>query len=107
MTLQEFERRRLGVEREKFRGDFGDPINFGIERGAFEKKRLQRLIDLGKGVRSKTVQAKVARWKRQLQRVDVSIDRLEKLRGELAESRLHLDLPPARTPVLLTRPRFE
>ncbi len=107
MTLQEFERCRLGLEREKFRGELADPLNFGIDRAQFEKNRLQKLIELGKGVRSKTVQAKIDRWKRQLRRVNVSINRLGKLKAEIAASRLKIDLSTAASPFSSARPRFE
>lgn len=108
MTLQEFERHRLGLEREKFHGELGNPLNFGMDRALFEKKRLQHLIDLGRGVPSKTVQAKVQRWKRQMHRVDASIKHLEKIKEEIEQARLKVTLPDSSLqPLRRLRARFE
>ena len=107
MTLQEFERLRMDMERNKFRSDSVDPVLFGIERGRFEKQKLQKLIDLGQGVRSKTVQAKIERWKRQLKRLDGSMERLNALKDELKVSRLEVRAPQPFPKTVSSRVRVE
>lgn len=93
MTLQEFEKFRLSVEQQKFQADSLDPLRYGIQRDTFRKDKLKRLISTGAKVNSKTVQAKVARWKRQLTRLDKSQARLEKLSSEIAAGKLQVSLP--------------
>src|SRR5689334_19513957 len=88
MTLQEFEKFRIDLEREEFQGAPADPLHFGIERCKHEKERLNKLVSLGDGVRSKTVKAKIERWRRQINRLDSFIDRMEKLKREIQSSRL-------------------
>ncbi|MFN7140402.1 MAG: hypothetical protein ACK4UN_13780, partial [Limisphaerales bacterium] len=88
MTLQDFEKVRTGIVQQTFGGDFADPLQYGIHRGRFEQAKLQKLIDLGKNVRSKTVQAKIVRWKRQVQRIDEKVERLKKLKADIEASRV-------------------
>ncbi len=93
MTLQEFEKFRISLEQQKFHAESLDPLHYGIQRDTFRKERLNKLISAGGKVNSKTVQAKVARWKRQLQRLDKSQARLEKLREEIESGKLQVHLP--------------
>ena len=95
MTRKEFEAYRLSVEKETFTKSFSDPIVYGIERTIFRKQKLLKLIDTGKKVKSRTVQAKIQRWQRQLQRLDNSQSHLEKLRTELSASKLQVVAPAA------------
>ena len=94
MTLQEFEKFRLSLEQQKFNTDSLDPLVYGIERDHFRKDRLKQLISVGTRVDSKTVQAKVARWKRKVERLEQSQARLEKLRNETCNHRLDVEVPP-------------
>jgi len=94
MTLQEFEKFRISLEQQKFNADSLDPLHYGIQRDVFRKDKLKRLISAGAKVDSKTVKAKIARWKRQLLRLDKSQARLEKLREEITAGKLHVQVPP-------------
>ena len=93
MTLQEFEKFRISLERQKFQAESLDPLHYGIQRDEFKKSRLSQLIAAGVAVNSKTVAAKVARWKRQLVRLNQSQARLEKLRQEINASKLEVSVP--------------
>jgi hypothetical protein len=93
MTLQEFEKFRISVERQKFQAESLDPLHYGIQRDEFKKARLAQLIAAGVKVDSKTVAAKISRWKRQLLRLDQSQARLEKLRQEIAAGKLQVTVP--------------
>ena len=97
MTRKEFEIFRLSLEKEKFHKMVSDPIDYGIQRTIFKKERLQKLIGVGKGIRSRTVQAKVERWKRQLDRLDQSQAHLTELKKDLETARLKVTprIPPA------------
>src|SRR2546430_12532606 len=94
MTLREFEKYRISLEQLKFRAESLDPLHYGIQRDTFRKDRLKKLITAGAKVNSKTVHAKVTRWKRQLERLDQSQARMEKLRNEIESGQLHVSLPP-------------
>ncbi|MDB6026774.1 MAG: hypothetical protein JWM68_2997 [Verrucomicrobiales bacterium] len=93
MTLQEFEKFRISLEQQKFISESFDPLVYGIQRDLFRKDKLKRLIDVGARLDSKTVQAKVARWKRKLGRLDQSQARLQKLRDEIVSSQLDVQVP--------------
>jgi hypothetical protein len=104
MTRKEFEAYRLSVEKEKFSKSVSDPIAYGIERTIFRKQKLKKLIDAGKNIDSRTVKAKVERWKRQLNRLDLSQEHLTELRKDLTASRL--DIRPLPTPGRTQKPAF-
>ncbi len=93
MTRKEFEFFRLSVEQETFPRNISDPIEFGIQRTLFRKQKLKKLIAAGKGVSSKTVQAKVDRWRRQLGRLERSQAQMTRLKKELSASRLVIYRP--------------
>jgi hypothetical protein len=97
MTLQEFEQFKIGIESDKSCPSLGGPLHQQIEHEQTEKIKLQRLIELGKDVRSKTVQLKVEGWKRRLKRIESSIDRLERLKTEIAASNLKVSPPDSNT----------
>lgn len=92
MTLQEFEKFRISLEQHKFHADSLDPLEYGIQRDAFRKEQLKKLITTGAKVESKTVRAKVERWKRQVQRLDKNQARMETLRKEIASGRLQVEV---------------
>ena len=86
MTRKEFDRVRLGIEKEKFVGDYSDAISFGIKRAEFEQQRFQRLMAAAAEVPgSKTVRTKLEIWKRQLERAGEAQRRLEKIQHERVE----------------------
>ena len=96
MTLQEFEKFRISLEQQKFTAESLDPLHYGIQRDVFRKDKLKKLISAGTKIQSKTVQAKIVRWKRQLLRLDKSQARLEKLREEITAGKLHVQVPPSK-----------
>ena len=93
MTRKEFEAFRLAVEKEKFTQLASDPIEYGIQRIEFRRQKLKKLINAGKGIDSRTIQAKIVRWKRQLDRLEKSESRLAELRSDISASRLHISQP--------------
>lgn len=93
MTRKEFEIFRLSLEKEKFPKSISDPIEFGIQRTIFKKEKLRKLISVGKNIRSRTVQAKIERWKRQLNKLEQSQAHLTELKKDLASSRLEVEVP--------------
>ncbi len=110
MTRQDFEKARTGIVQKGFSGDFADPLQYGIQRGNFERDKLQKLIELGKNVPSKTVKDKVERWKKQVEKIDARVTELQKLKDEIRASRVRIGLPGSqqaapREPT--RRPRFE
>lgn len=87
MTRKEFERIRIEIESEKFRGDCTDPIAYGIERAAFEKEKFKRLIAAARQVPMQTARTKMEQWKRQLERATESQERFQKIKDEIAKVR--------------------
>lgn len=83
MTRKEFERIRLEIEGEKFIGDCSDPIDYGIQRAAFERDKFKRLIAAARQVPMQTARTKMEQWKRQLERATLSQHRFEKIRAEI------------------------
>src|SRR5262245_22941210 len=98
MTLQEFEKFRISLEQQRFQAESLDPLDYGIKRDDFRKAQLKKLISIGAKVNSKTVQAKVERWKRQVRRIDESQARLEKLRSEIESGKLQLEVARSKSP---------
>ncbi len=82
-----------------------DPIDYGIQRIEFRRQKLKKLITAGKGIDSRTVQAKLARWKRQLDRLDKSESRLSELKTDISTSRLHITQPTQLLAVTVTNSR--
>ena len=93
MTRKEFEAFRLSVEKEKFTQLASDPIEYGIQRIEFRRQKLKKLINAGKGIDSRTIQAKIARWKRQLDRLGKSESRLNDLKTDITTSKLQIGRP--------------
>jgi hypothetical protein len=89
MTKKEFEKLTQSITSERFIGDISDPLEYGIQRGAFEKHKFTRLIAAAKQVKlnGKTVRSKLELWNRMLARTEQSQTRLEKLRKEIQASR--------------------
>jgi hypothetical protein len=85
MTLREFDKLRLSIEREKFICDC-EPISYGIKRAIFQQNKLKRLIAAAKQVDMKMARTKLALWERQLERAGRTQTRFEKIRDE---SRAH------------------
>lgn len=94
MTRKEFELFRLSLEKEHPPATVSDPIEYGIQRTIFKKEKLKRLIGVGKGIRSRTVQAKVERWKRQLEKLSQSQKHLLTLKQDIQSTRLSIDVSP-------------
>jgi capsule polysaccharide modification protein KpsS len=95
MTRKEFERIRIEIEGEKFSGDCSDPIAYGIERAAFEREKFKRLIAAARQVPMQTARAKLAQWKRQLERATQSQERFQKIRDEIKNVRPNFFVTPA------------
>lgn len=93
MTRKEFETFRLLVEKEKFTQMASDPLDYGIQRIEFRRQKLKKLISAGKEIDSRTVQAKIARWKRQLSRLEASENRLAGLKSDISGSKLRIEAP--------------
>lgn len=87
MTRKEFERIRIEIESEKFRGDCTDPIVYGIQRAAFEREKFKRLIAAARQVPMQTARTKLEQWKRQLERATESQQRFQKIRDEIEKVR--------------------
>jgi hypothetical protein len=96
MTRKEFEVFRLSLEKEKFPKAISDPIDYGIQRTIFKREKLRKLITIGKNIRSRTVQAKIERWKRQLSKLEQSQAHLTELKQELDAARLTVTSPASR-----------
>src|SRR5687768_11151923 len=90
MTRKEFEVFRLSLEKEKFPTAISDPIEYGIHRTIFKREKLKKLINIGKNIRSRTVQSKIERWKRQLDRLGNSQEHLTALKKELDAAKISL-----------------
>ena len=82
MSFKGFEKFRHELFREQFRGENLHPIIYGLERNAFEKRRLRQLIDVGEGVDAITVKSKLVQWKRQIKRLEKVEERFLRLAGE-------------------------
>ena len=83
MTRKEFEKLRLAIEAEKFQEEFTDPINYGIQRAAFEGEKFRKLIAAARQVNMQTTRAKMEQWQWQLERANQSQQRFERLRQEI------------------------
>ncbi len=105
MTRKEFERIRLEIESEKFIGDCSDPINYGIQRAAFECDKFKRLIAVARKVPMQTARAKMEQWKRQLERATQSQERFQKIHDEIQHVRPNFVVtrPPAESPRAATK----
>jgi hypothetical protein len=90
MTRKEFEALRQSIEREKFEGDYADPITYGLQRALFEKRKFKRLITAARSVKLQTAKTKAEQWRRQLERAEQSHTRFLKLQKELRMLRPHL-----------------
>jgi hypothetical protein len=94
MTRKEFEKLRLSVEEEDFFGNCSSPIEFGIQRAAFEKKKFQKLIAMARKVNFKTTRAKAQQWHRQLERAKHSLERFHELKKEIEAARIQIQPAP-------------
>jgi hypothetical protein len=96
MTRKEFELFRLSLEKENSPKAVSDPIDYGIQRTLFKKEKLKKLIGAGKNIRSRTVQSKIERWKRQLDKLERSQAHLVQLKEEMSAARLDVTVPGPR-----------
>lgn len=89
MTLKEFDKIRIEIQRERYVGTCSDPITFGIRRAIFDQVRFKRLIaEAGKVSNpTKSLQLRMAQWQRQFDRAICTQHRLEQTR-ETAERNL-------------------
>jgi hypothetical protein len=92
MTRKEFERLRISIEGEAFLGDYTNPLEYGIQRAAFEKRKFQKLISAAGKVNMRTTRAKAEQWQRQLEKSQVSHDRFKALKKEMDAAKIHIDL---------------
>jgi|GEM_PF-1759816 len=93
MTLKEFEKLRLSIERVKFVGDSSNPITYGIERAVFEKEKFKKLIAAAKPMEMKMARTKLELWKRQLERANQSHARFKKIQDEIRAMRIDRVVP--------------
>ena len=92
MTRKEFEKLRMSIEEEDFCGNYTDPIEFGIQRAAFEKQKFQKLIAAARRVNCRTTKTKGEQWRRQLERAQHSYDRFKELQKEIDAAKIHIDI---------------
>lgn len=106
MTRKEFEKLRLSIEEQDFFGNYANPIEYGIQRAAFEKKKFQKLIAVARRLNFKTTRAKAKQWERQLERAEHSYDRFKELQKEIASSKINIQLAsiPAANGITQIRP---
>ena len=97
MTRKEFEKQRASIEEQSFIGDFVNPIEYGIQRAGFEKRKFQKLITAARKVDSKTARAKSQQWQRQLVRAESSCERFKQLRKEIEAAKIRIQ--PLSTPI--------
>ena len=97
MTRKEFEKLRMSIEEQDFFGNYADPIEYGIQRTAFEKKKFQKLIAAARKVNMRTTRAKAEQWQRQLERAEHSSERFKELRREIDAAKIHVDFVPITT----------
>jgi len=105
MTRKEFEKLRMSIEEEDFCGNYTDPIEYGIQRSAFEKRKFQKLIAAASRVNCRTTQTKGEQWRRQLERAQHSYERFKELQKEIDAAKIHVDIEsiPAATAANLAR----
>jgi len=94
MTRKEFEKLRQSIEEENIPGKYANPIDYGIQRAAFEKRKFQKLISVARKVDFKTTRAKAKQWKRQLVRAEQSYELFKGLRKEIEAAKLHVRPAP-------------
>ncbi len=104
MTRKEFEAYRLSVEKEQFTLQASDPLDYGVQRIEFRRQKLKKLINAGKTIDSKTVQAKIVRWKRQLDRLQTSETRIRGLMHDLSGARLLVSAAGFTSPIYRDNP---
>jgi hypothetical protein len=92
MTRKEFEKLRMSIEEQDFSGDYADPIEYGIQRAAFEKRKFQKLIAAARRVNCRTTQTKGEQWRRQLEKAQHSYERFKELRKEIEATKINIDL---------------
>lgn len=95
MTRKEFEKLRMSIEEQEFFGNFSNPIEYGIERAAFEKKKFQKLIAAAHRLNFKTTRAKEKQWRRQLERAEHSYERFKGLMKDIETAKLHIQHAPS------------
>jgi hypothetical protein len=83
MTRKEFEKQRIAIQSEIFKEDCSDPFTYGIRRAEFEQNKFRRLIATARRTNVQTARAKLAQWKRQLERAMRRQAHLEKIRDEI------------------------
>jgi hypothetical protein len=91
MTRKEFEKLRMTIEEEDFLGIYADPIEYGIQRAGFEKKKFQRLIAAARKLNLRTARAKAEQWQRQLAKAQHSYERFKELQKEIDAAKIHVE----------------
>jgi len=106
MTRKEFEKFRMSIEEQDFFGNYTDPIEYGIQRAAFEQKKFQKLIAAARKVNMRTTRAKAEQWQRQLERAEHSYERFKELQREIDAAKIHVDAPAIAAANVRTRARL-
>jgi hypothetical protein len=89
MTRKEFESLRVEIQNKKLQIQVDcDPFRYAIERAKYKRNQLSELIAIGRKIKSKTVQAKVARWKRQVEKLEALPTRIHTLFTENSVTRV-------------------
>ncbi|MEO5803837.1 MAG: hypothetical protein ABIR24_09925 [Verrucomicrobiota bacterium] len=96
MTRKEFEKLRISIEEQDFFGNYTDPIEYGIQRTAFEKRKFQKLIAAARRVNCRTARSKSEQWQRQLERARHSYERFKELQKEIDAMKIPLNLASIR-----------
>jgi hypothetical protein len=87
MRLSEFKNKMFQVLNQKFIPTAFEPLDYGIQRAAFEEQKLQQLISLAEQVEFLTAKNKLRGWRRQLERATARRLRLENTKKGLYPNR--------------------
>jgi hypothetical protein len=83
MTRQEFEQYRRSVESQRFIPTATTPLAIGLERGEFEKRKMEQLLSAARTCDALTVRRRAEVYARKLERSRSAKQRFEKLRAEI------------------------
>lgn len=83
MTYKEFDQQWKAIHTQPFAGHDLNPIQFGIQRSAFEEKKLILMIALASKVALPTAERKKEVWTKRLKKIRLTRERFEKLHAEM------------------------
>ncbi len=92
---KEFLQLKQSILKTQFKPKESHPLKFGIERIAFERRQLNRLIAAAKEVDTLQLRKQVEIWERKLARLQDVEDRLERLNKEISTNQIVVDNKPA------------